>query len=214
MRVLIFVLVLCNLLFFAFTQGYFGYPDNPDAQRMQQQLHPERIQLMDEPAQAPKAPDKPAVEAAGPRCLAWNGLLEADRESLQSRLAKRVAGLRLKAGGSAATGTWWVYVPPLSNRQAADSLVEALGQAGVVDILALQDGPNRHAVSLGIFSSEEAANLRLKEVVDKGFDKARVAPRRKDAGFSLEVRGTDAELAEARKLAQIWLKDARPVSCK
>ena len=38
MRALVFLLILANLLFFAWTQGYLGNTANPDALRLQQQL--------------------------------------------------------------------------------------------------------------------------------------------------------------------------------
>ena len=34
MKALVFLLVLANLLFYAFSSGYFGHSDNPDAARI------------------------------------------------------------------------------------------------------------------------------------------------------------------------------------
>jgi hypothetical protein len=54
MRVFVFLLIVANLLFFAWSQGYFGTPTNPDAQRVGQQLLPEQIRVVarDEPPPA------------------------------------------------------------------------------------------------------------------------------------------------------------------
>jgi hypothetical protein len=57
MRVLVFLLVLANLLFFAFARGYLGGGDNPDAERVRQQLQPERIHIVSK--------GEPAQEASG-----------------------------------------------------------------------------------------------------------------------------------------------------
>jgi len=57
MRVLVFLLVLANLLFFAFARGYLGGGDNPDAERLRQQLQPERIHIVSK--------GEPAQEASG-----------------------------------------------------------------------------------------------------------------------------------------------------
>ena len=46
MKVLVFLLVLANLLFYAFSEGYFGRPDNPDAGRVEQQVLPERMRVV------------------------------------------------------------------------------------------------------------------------------------------------------------------------
>ena len=59
MRALVFLLILANLLFLAWTQGYFGAAANPDAFRLQQQLLAERITVV-----ARDEPPTPAAEAA------------------------------------------------------------------------------------------------------------------------------------------------------
>lgn len=46
MKALVFLLVLGNLLFYAFSAGYFGQSDNPDAARLDQQVAPERIRIV------------------------------------------------------------------------------------------------------------------------------------------------------------------------
>ena len=78
MKALVFLLVLGNLLFYAFSAGYFGRPDNPDAGRVEQQILPERMRIVSRgeapvttvarteqvaPEVAP-AEDKPAPEKA------------------------------------------------------------------------------------------------------------------------------------------------------
>lgn len=58
MKVLVFLLVLVNALFYAFSAGYFGRPQNPDAHRVEQQLMPERMRIVSR-GEAPKAPAGP-----------------------------------------------------------------------------------------------------------------------------------------------------------
>ena len=45
MRAFVFLLVLANLVFFAWAQGYFGQAESPDAVRLGQQIAPERLQI-------------------------------------------------------------------------------------------------------------------------------------------------------------------------
>ena len=71
MKVLVFLLVLANLLFYAFSAGYFGRPDNPDAGRVNQQISPERMRIVSR-GEAPAAPaktdiPKPVVVEAAPQ---------------------------------------------------------------------------------------------------------------------------------------------------
>lgn len=63
MRVLVFLLVLANLLFFVFARGYLGGGDNPDGERLHQQLQPERIVIVSKGEPAAEAAEKPAAEA-------------------------------------------------------------------------------------------------------------------------------------------------------
>lgn len=46
MKALVFLLVLANLLFYAFGAGYLGWSDNPDAGRVEQQVLPERMRVV------------------------------------------------------------------------------------------------------------------------------------------------------------------------
>lgn len=71
MKLLVFLLVLANLLFYAFSAGYFGRPDNPDAGRVNQQILPERMRIVSR-GEAPAVPaktdiPKPVVVEAAPQ---------------------------------------------------------------------------------------------------------------------------------------------------
>src|SRR3990167_4112623 len=68
-KALVFLLVLANLLFYAFGAGYFGRPDNPDAGRVEQQILPERMRIAargDAPALPAKAPEPVVTEVPKP----------------------------------------------------------------------------------------------------------------------------------------------------
>lgn len=63
MKTLVFLLVLVNALFYAFSAGYFGRPQNPDAHRVEQQLMPERMRIVSR-GEAPKTPLGPPAPVA------------------------------------------------------------------------------------------------------------------------------------------------------
>ena len=46
MRVFVFLLILANLLFLAWTKGYLGSPSNPDALRAQNQLLANQVKVV------------------------------------------------------------------------------------------------------------------------------------------------------------------------
>lgn len=192
MKTLVFLLVLGNLLFYTLTAGYFGRPDNPDAARTEHQIAPERIRVVSRgEAPALKAPEAPA-EPLAPACLRWTGLDRETADRLETLLRQKHPGYKLaRQGVSGDSKGWWVYIPPLASRAEADRKAGELRQLGVGDYFVLpESNPNRHGISLGIFSSERGAQERLNELKTKGVRSAKLAPRPgQESSFNLEARG-------------------------
>lgn len=230
MKVLIFLLVLANALFFAYTEGYFGHPDNPDAVRVEQQIAPDRIKVVargEPPAEKlaqPRRPEpvpvvetKPAVLEAAPVqaqaepapepvpadvCLAWNSLSASEADRLSALLAEKFDRFRQSRRLIAAEGSsWWVFIPPLPNKAEAEKKAAELKNLGVADYFIIQDaGPNRYALSLGVFSVEAGARDRLAELKGKGVKSAKAGPRPgKDALHVLQALGPADSEAVLRK---------------
>lgn len=200
MRALVFLLVLANLLFFAYTQGYFGMPPSPDAARLAQQVNPERIRIVarGEPPPAPATVPAP-VEA----CLAWSGLAAAEADRLTQALGERLPAAKLqRRGENAAATAWWVLIPPLPGKAEVERKVAELKHFGVTDFFVIQEaGPNRLAISLGLFSTEAAANVQLEGLRSKGVRSARVRPKNSgEALLTLEVRAPAKDLEAVRGL--------------
>ncbi|WP_265947307.1 SPOR domain-containing protein [Dechloromonas sp. A34] len=209
MKTLVFLLVLANLLFYAFSAGYFGRPDNPDAVRVEKQVLPERMRIVsrgEAPASPAKAvePVKPEVVAEAPRaepvtkveepaavCLAWEHLPPVDAERVASLVSSKFAEFKVVRRVVASEGNGWgVFVPPLAGKADAERKATELRQLGVTDYFIVQDGPIRNAISLGIFSSEKGAQERLAELKEKGVRSARVMPRPgKDSTVNVQATG-------------------------
>lgn len=209
MKALVFLLVLANLLFYAFGAGYFGRPDNPDALRVEKQVLPERMRIVSR-GEAPAAPAKaaepvtPQVVAEAPKvepaakadepaavCLAWEHLASADAERIASLLSSKFTEFKVARRVVAGEGNGWgVFVPPLAGKADAERKATELRQLGVTDYFIVQDGPIRHAISLGVFSSEKGAQERLAELKEKGVRSARVMPRPgKDSTVNIQATG-------------------------
>lgn len=232
MKTLVFLLVLANLLFYAFSAGYFGRPDNPDAARVEKQVLPERMRIVsrgEAPASSVKAaePAKPEVVAEAPKaepatkepaaiCLVWEHLPPVDAERVASLLSSKFAEFKVSRRLVVGEGNGWgVFVPPLAGKADAERKATELRQLGVTDYFIVQDGPIRHAISLGIFSSEKGAQERLAELKEKGVRSARVMPRPgKDSTVNVQATGPasakDVLLAAIGKLVPA----AGGVSCK
>lgn len=233
MRALVFLLILANLLFFAYAQGYLGASVSPDALRLAQQIHPERLRILPAgasdagqpgavpapatpappdiaspaPSPAPSSPSQPSAPppptpvparaggATAQACLLLAGLSDAE--------AQRLASLAEQAGltpSRRSEGGWWVFIPPQPDKKGAEKKAGELQRLGVAEFFIVSDGPQKYAISLGVFSREEAAHKYLEQLRGKGVRSARVGPRQVEgARQQLEVRGAAAELSDFRK---------------
>ena len=168
-------------------------------------------------AQAPPtvAPPSPSPVPAPPparaelKCIEWGAFAPAEAARAEAALAPLALGERLSQRRTEETAGWWVFIPPQTRggtaRQAALRKAGELKKLGVQDYFVVQDeGPNRWAVSLGVFRSEEAAQARLAALRSRGVRSARVGPRETQVPkVWLQVKGVDAPLeTRLRELAQ------------
>ena len=218
MRLIVFLLVAANLAFFAWAQGYLGERENPDAVRLTQQLEADKLRVLSrdeapqKSSQAAAAAVKPAVE----KCLAWSGLTVASADQIEVLLEGRFASLRRARHVVPETSSWWIFVPPQSSKADAEKKAAELKRLGAPEFFIVQEpGPHRFAISLGIFSSEQAAEERLESLRSKGVKSAKVAKRTliSPEQVSLEATGPESMLEEARQSVQQQLPDIGTAAC-
>ena len=168
----------------------------------------EKIRLIAEDETQATAPSQPSASPAAPQvCLEWG--LFSEQELVQARTALRPLKLDDNdisvRSASARTSTWWVYIPPLKTKQEANKKVEELKGLNIQDSFVMQDNNRwRYAVSLGVFSTEVAADKYLAHIREKGVKSAKAAPRNLDGVHSsmiIKAGGANIE-AELVKLKQ------------
>lgn len=168
-RLFFFLLVLANLVFFVWTQGYLGAADDGhEPQRLSQQLHAEKLRITRD-AQASAA--KP-VELA---CRVINGLKPVEADTLKA--AVEAAGGEAKVLPLAEATRHLVLIADLANKAAADKKSAELTRFGVEghSAVALEEG--RYEVVLGSFDNEAAARSLLQGLIKRGVKSARVDAR-------------------------------------
>ena len=109
-----------------------------------------------------------------------------------------------------------VFIPPLPNKAEADKEVRGVEAPRCTGFFVIQDaGPNRWAISLGIFSSEQAANDRLESLREKGVKSAKVARRgtTRPEQVSFEVTGPEPMVDAARDAVAAQLPDVKSAGC-
>jgi hypothetical protein len=220
MRALFLLLVLANAAFFAWYR-YLSPPEVVfDPAPMGRELEPERLKVIaeadlppprprprPEPPAAPLQPQPQAQAApAAPKCVEWGSFAPTDVESAEKALEPLALGARLARRRTEELASWWVFIPPQKNRPGALKKAAELKALGVDDYFIVQEeGPQRWALSLGLFKSEEAAQAHLAGLRTRGVRSAIVGQRETVVPkVWLQVSGVDADLE--RRLTDIALR--------
>lgn len=178
MRNLFLVLVLANLAFAAYHRwfsatdaGTLTLADSevPSITLVSELEAPGPDEAMDEPA--PPEPDAAVVEAPGQRCVSIGPFREL------SQAATAAANLRTAgydptqrvAEGDIWVG-YWVHLPGIPSRDAADTILSNLRENGVSDSYIVPGGETDHIISLGVFSEISRAGRRREDVRRLGLE--------------------------------------------
>lgn len=226
LRLAVIALLLANAGYYAYTQGWLRSaglvtPEQAEPQRLQQQIRPETLKVLraqgatnnptppPAPAAAPAADtaaSTPAPTAAAPADA--GECLQAGVFDDKQAAALRTAAAALPAGSwslepTPITGRWMIYMGRFDDQDTLDKKRAEL-RARKVDF-DRAGGTLELGLSLGRFSTEEAAQRGLTALNAQGVRTARVIQERQAAtGFILKLPTvTDAQ-------RQQWLATLRP----
>ena len=226
LRLAVIALLLANAGYYAYTQGWLRSaglvtPEQAEPQRLQQQIRPETLKVLraqgatnnptppPAPAAAPAADtaaSAPAPTAAAPADA--GECLQAGVFDDKQAAALRTAAAALPAGSwslepTPITGRWMIYMGRFDDQDTLDKKRAEL-RARKVDF-DRAGGTLELGLSLGRFSTEEAAQRGLTALNAQGVRTARVIQERQAAtGFILKLPAvTDAQ-------RQRWLATLRP----
>jgi hypothetical protein len=221
-RLLFLLLLAANLALFAWMRLHAQSDPAIDRRPLEQQIAPEKLRIVSEqelsrmqaaPPPAPKAkPASPAPKPAPPAapvpaappaapalaCLEWGSFNPTEEARASKALEPLALGDRLSARRGEETARWWVHMPPQANRAAAQKKASELKKLGVQDYFVVQDaGPLRWAISLGVFTTEDAAQARLAELRGQGVRSAVIGQREtRVPKVWFQLRDVDAPLRE------------------
>ena len=226
LRLAVIALLLANAGYYAYTQGWLRSaglvtPEQAEPQRLQQQIRPETLKVLraqgatnnptppPAPAVAPAADtaaSAPAPTAAAPADA--GECLQAGVFDEKQATALRTAAASLPQGSwtlepTPITGRWMIYMGRFDDQDTLDKKRAEL-RARKVDF-DRAGGTLEPGLSLGRFSTEEAAQRGLTALNAQGVRTARVIQERQAAtGFILKLPAvTDAQ-------RQQWLATLRP----
>lgn len=197
MRVLFWLALLANLLFFSYMQWGSSLLRGDAGLLSQPALHPEKIQLLPAaassvtavpahtpPASAPTPP--PATAPAA--CMEWGEFSGDDLKRTTAALAALNLGDTLSQREVEYNIGYWVYMPPQRNLVRAEKKASELKAFGVNDYYIVREaGKWQYAISLGVFKTEEAAQNYLAELRQHKVRSAVVGQRQSKLKFTVFV---------------------------
>jgi len=111
-------------------------------------------------------------------CVEWGSFGDTELAQALIWLSARFPQLTVNTRRGEEAQSWMVRIPPLRNAAAAQARASALRQQGLGEVFVFQDaGPNQHALSLGLFRSEDAARRFMESLNTKGVAGAQIVAR-------------------------------------
>lgn len=173
LRAVVVALLLANLLFFAWTQGWLdsliGIRAHGDREpeRLLRQIHPESVKVL--PAGAASA--TPVAEAA---CFEAGPFAEAEWASAQSAAQSVLPSRGWTSVDLEQSGSWMLYMGPYPTRDAELKKEDELKRRKVAYEEVIAPPALAAGLSLGRFDAKEAAAAALEHSSQQGIHTARV----------------------------------------
>jgi hypothetical protein len=200
-RLLFFLLLVANLAFGAHL-WLTAPPAEPDFSRRERNRDEARIVAVIPPvvaAQRAEETRRQVQSLAGAACVEFTGIDPAALPQAREAFAAMQLGERLTERKVEEITRHWVFMPPARDRRAAEQAASLIRRQGLSDLSVRPD----FAISLGVFSTEEAARRYLTLVEAKGVRGAQVGPFSREVKDSVFlVREPDTELIARLALLQ------------
>ena len=202
MRSTFLFLIMANLVFFAWSLGYFGEaPSGREPQRMSAQLHPESIRLLRDPPPAP-------VRFTCMRLSGFASPLAAEALQIELRAALGEKGdWTVSQFTTTAATEYWVGIPALATAALAEKKKTELVAAKFTDLKLVEE---TNSVNAGVNAGgpftiliakfvDEAGAKRFLAAQSKSLRTARVLPREHEAKSMLDISGPAKEFEQRTK---------------
>jgi hypothetical protein len=160
------------------------------------------------------APPPPIATLNEEACFALSDVSQSELDSLERLFAEKLPAVRLLRTAMPGNSSYWVYIPSFRTKRDAEIRVEELKRVGVKEYFIMQDTGDGYAISLGLFSTQRAAEFTLAALRDKGVRSARMTERpRRSALSQIEILGPESQAMEMRQALDQALPQAKPGVC-
>ena len=173
MRTLVLLLLLANLTLFGYIK--LDSVGAGEGVRLGQQVQPDKVKLLTPQQVAALGPAK--VAALADVCVEWGPLSDSDRARALTVIEPLDLGKLITQKKVEIIANYWLFLPPAATKSAADKRVDELKAQGIKEASVVDTGPQRLAISLGAFRSEDAAQARLASLLTQGVKNAKLGQR-------------------------------------
>ena len=200
-RLVFFLLLVANLAFGAHL-WLSTKREEPDFSRRERNREDAQIVAVIPPVIAARKAEETRQQVqtlAGAACVEFSGVPPAELAKAREGFAAMQLGNRLVERRVEEITRHWVFMPSARDKRAAEASVQELRKKGLTDLSIRPD----YAISMGVFSTEEAARRYLSYVEGKGAKGAQSGPFSKEMrDIVFLVREPDSELVQRLALLQ------------
>jgi hypothetical protein len=173
MRTLVLLLLLANLTLFGYIK--LDSVGAGEGVRLGQQVQPDKVKLLTPQQVAALGPAK--VAALADVCVEWGPLSDSDRARALTVIEPLDLSKLMTQKKVEIIANYWLFLPPAATKPAADKRADELKAQGIKEASVVDTGPQRLAISLGAFRSEDAAQARLASLLTQGVKNAKLGQR-------------------------------------
>jgi len=173
MRTLVILLLLANLTLFGYIR--LDSVGGGEGARLSQQVQPDKVKLLTPQQVAALGPAK--VAALADVCVEWGPLSDSDRARALTVVEPLDLGKLMSQKKVEVVANYWLFLPPAASKLVADKRADELKAQGFKEASVVDTGPQRLAIALGAFRTEEAAQARLESLLTQGIKNAKLGQR-------------------------------------
>lgn len=144
--------------------------------------------------QAPANEPVPTTRTSSePICVEWRGFAAGDLERGRDAIKKLAAQRVLSVEELPINRMYWVVFPPLPSEAASKVKLQEMLALKIKEAFIIQDDIWKNGLSLGLFSTEDAARRHIRELEDKGVSGLRLETKPKEGtAYYYLVKSEDA----------------------
>jgi hypothetical protein len=99
--------------------------------------------------------------------------------------------------------SFWVYLPPFLDRKTANMALSALAQRGIRDAYIVGEGEDQNAISLGLFSEQDRAKRRVRQLEESGMTATISRLERPSTDYVIDVALSSRNAIGSEELASL-----------